>query len=301
MTSLVASSTLVLLVLTKAGTTDAGFPLAAAFVTSNGALLVVQGDGGSVELPTQPGKRFLDADLSNDGRTVVATTVPVNGDEEVSAIFSYDLRSAAAEWSPLATTLPGSKSRPRFVPGKNELQFAGHERAGVGGPHNRTQVYRLATNAASSREAPTVRLSEPNACYFSTAPTGTSSFIGIKTNCYFSPNLVRASRLSDGGITETALGPASKDDEFAVSPDGSMTIRFERLDGELRISTTGAGSNYKELLRLPYRRSTVNQPRFICPRHVLFYLDNAILNLDVSTAKVETAKLLQPDSRPEFP
>lgn len=255
------------------------YPLAAAFVVDGRLVVAQMGAADPAVIPTKD-MVIRSADLSPDKLTVVATArAPGTSFDQ---IFAFDRKSMV--WKRLETGIKGTHRTPRFTPDGKHITFAASN-SEESGPDHPTQVWRI---DSSPRAAPAAtRLStQTDYCHFSPSPLGPDRFASIGTNCFFDfeVRVVGPSKkLSRSlGSTHGAL------DEVAGSFDGETVVTTERLDGEFVLSVFRKGSDRKRLHTFRSTTAAFPQPKFVCPRDVMFVENGAFKVINTKSGEIKT-------------
>ncbi len=270
------SALLVALILAGGG---GQFPLAAAFVVDEKLVIAQMGSREQEEIPA-PEMIVRSADLSPDRTTIVAAAGLASSPHDQLVLFSRK----EMKWSRLETGLKGAHRTPRFTPDGKFITFAASN-SEEGGPDHPTQVWRI--ERSSKTAAGIKRLSrQPEYCHFSPSPLGPEKFASIGTNCFFDFEVRVVGGSKNASVKlGTAHGAL---DEVAGSFDGDAVLTTERLDGEFVLSVFRKGAEKKRLYSFKSTTATAPQPKFVCPRDVMFVENAEFKVVNTKNGEVKT-------------
>lgn len=253
------------------------FPLAAAFVVDGKILIAQMGSREQQEIPVAD-MVIRSADLSPDKSTVVAAAQLPGS--PLDQLFLFDRKEM--KWARLETGIKGAHRTPRFTPDGKFITFAASN-SEESGPDHPTQVWRVERSPKAVAMAKRLSV-QPEYCHFSPSPLGADKFASIGTNCFFDfeVRLVGASK-------NMKLGSAhGVHDEVAGSFDGDAVLTTERLDGEFVLSVFRKGAEKKRLHSFRSTTATAPQPKFVCPRDVMFIENSQFKVLNTKSGEVKT-------------
>jgi dipeptidyl aminopeptidase/acylaminoacyl peptidase len=261
------------------------YPLAAA--------MVIDGKVSIVDVPSRTIKPLPfddlipeEADLSQDRSHLAFDAQPKSGGP--ARIYLVDL---ATNGLTTFETVPGANQRfPRFIDGGSAIIFTGAEKAGPGGPENRGRLWRLALSDKSPKRVPT----PDDQCAFSPVGLLKSRLAYISTSCFLdyqlaTVDLARNARSVFGSVSDARA-------ELAASPDGKTVVWTSSTRQGMTFYARGPDATNRTLVSVPVDRSRL-QPRFVCPRDLLFVNLGKVWVIDTKQPKLsELMDLLHPQS-----
>ena len=251
------------------------FPLAAAFVVDGRVVLV--------DVPTRTatpldldGLLPEEADLSPDKRWVAfdAKRSPT----EHLRLFLYDTKEKFLR--EVTTSEHGEHRFPRFAEMGAWLYFSAAGRDEVGGPANPLRLMRMRMKDGRVEKIP----SSDGTCEFSPVGLSKDRVAHISTHCYIGYELA----LTHVAKHETSVigsvgGPRS---ELAAPFDGERLLFTSETPGGLGFFIWTKGSPAK-LLTTVAASALRLQPRFVCPKDVVFYNSRQFWVLDSKSGQIQ--------------
>lgn len=255
--------------------TDGGYPLAAA--------LVIQNDVVLIDVPTKTAKPLglkgltpEEADLSPDKKWVAFNAQPTDGG--YLRLYLQNLETGSRE--EITTPALGDNRFPRFADKGATLYFSAALKNEPGGPLNPGRVFRLELASRKLEEVPTT----PGLCEFSPVGLTKDVVAHVSTPCAFAFDLQSTNRGT--GKTETVASVSASRSELAASPDGKTLLYTSEAPRGLGLYRVSKGKK-PELLTTMSATQPRLQPRFVCPKDVVFSNDGKVWMLDSRTGKIE--------------
>lgn len=246
------------------------YPLASTFVRDSGIVLVELGKN-ELSIPT-PGLLVESAALSAD-KSQIAFTANTDGTTP-TALYLMSVSSLKVER--LDTGLRGPHQSPSFTADGRHVVFAAAAEPNANSENpTRTRRWNIAR-----RRLDTEKSASTHTCQFHPAPIGNQD-AHLSTNCFGTFALSVPS--PDGGTQMTRL--PSPDIETAASFDGTRIVYTSRSQSGLTLFLQIDGKPAQRVLTLPSRTSRI-QPRFICPRDVMFTKENSFWRVNTDSLEV---------------
>jgi len=294
------TSALLVLLLAAAPTAPAAatkqghqYPLAAALVHKECLFYV--------DVPTRTAERVPladlipeEADLSQDKALVAVNARPATGKGPAKLFL---VKVGAWTLEEIKTDAAGDHRFPHFSADGSYLYFSAAHADAQGGPANPLRIHRLNLKSRAVEEVETTA----GNCEFSPVPIAASAVAHITTTCTVQFELATTDLAKRVTRTMwTVPGPAT---EIAASPDGKRLIEIAPEPAGLGFYLSEMGSKPKRIAGLGYVSEKRLQPRFICPRDIVFVNQNKVWTLDTKSTQItEIIKLpepKQPERKPQ--
>ncbi len=261
------------------------YPLATVFVRNGQLWLSELGQAQERRLET-PGLISDAATLDVTGTRVAFTA---HRGEEQNRIFLMELRSESIE--ELATGLVGPHHSPAFSGDGKRLFFTASPSVNPG-PEQPTKIRVWNVVDQKLEDRPALEGPQSKACEFHPAPRK-ADILHVSTDCFGSFALSAAPMPDAPGRRTTSWrGPklSNPEIEIAASFDGSRIVYTSHGPAGLSLVLQKGVSPPKVVATLPASTTTV-QPRFVCPRDVMFLRDGKAFVLNTDTEELKDAAL----------
>lgn len=247
---------------------DGGYPLAAAFALADGGVVIAFQESRLVTPVNTAGLFFSSADLAPNMRTLIGTArSPNNPTDRMYRLDQVDSKTDNP-WVSLSIAPKGAPRTPRFTPSGKSVVFAASH-SSHSDQSSPTQLWRQTFPSNTSPR--TTRLTSGAACHFSPSALDNQQTAEISTNCISEFNLSIAR--PDGSSAVLSQTTAAFD-EVAASFDGRTIVVSRRLDGE-QVFSVHRGGEIRRIYSFRLFEPGPVQPRFVCPRDLMF-LENGV-------------------------
>lgn len=251
------------------------YPEEAALVIG-GRLVILHVAARSLEAIALPGLVPEEADISQpDARKIVVNAKPKGGRH--FRLYLVDVPSGKV--TPLPDPFAGDERFPRFSDGGKSLLFTATALDTKGGPQNRGHLFELRLSDGRIRRLP----GSPDLCEFEPVALAGGHVAHISTTCFLRFNVEDMAVGSGKSRSVAEVGDAAA--ELAASPDGKRYV-YTAMD----VTGLGfyliAGSKAPRRIAVVRRMGRRVQPRFICPRDLVFVNGPRIWALDTKTGEL---------------
>jgi hypothetical protein len=261
-----------LAVLVNAAPVESPYPLAAVFVVHGHIVLTDLHEKTAVVLET-PGLQPIEADLSPDRKLVIFTASP--GAAEQPVLYRLTVSDKTAER--INTGIKAIHRQPKFTAnGKAVIFSAGQDEHS--GPTSPTRIRRLDLKTGITTQVTPVGES---LCEFSPAPLG-DDILHVGTDCFatFEVRLLNGKTRKSKAISKVT-SPAV---EIATSFDGKTAVYVTQTMVGANIFRVKDGK--AELLTTQDSNGLSIQPKFSCPRDVMFLAGTQVRVLNTKSGEV---------------
>ncbi|MHB1846165.1 MAG: TolB-like translocation protein [Deltaproteobacteria bacterium] len=249
------------------------YPLAAALVDDGKLYLVDLPTHSARQLPL--GDLLADeADLSLDKSKVVVSASPKG--LRHFGLYLLDVANGAIE--KLLTGLTGNERFPRFANGDRSVVFTCASKPGADSHENPTRVHELLLGHPPALEL----LADPGHCQMDPVEVEGHALAFISTSCFVGYELERTA--GDRQKIKRLEGLADPGSEVASSPDRKKLVFTNRVVGGRGFFVREGQRPARRLATLLTRTARL-QPRFVCPRNLLFLNEHSVWTLDSESGK----------------
>ena len=229
-----------------------------------------------------------EADLSLDKSKIVVSASPKG--ERRHSLYLIDVAGGAGgRIERLETGLTGDQDHPRFADGGRSLLFTAPSKSGRESHSNPTRVHELRLSDRSVTEL----AADPGGCQLASVELANGELALVSTSCFISYRLERT--VARRAKAETLSSLSGLLSEVAASPDGKKLVYTNREAGGRTFYVVEGGGPARRLATVLSRTDRM-QPRFVCPKNLLFLRGRSVWTLDSESGA--TKNLLSLDEKP---
>ncbi len=263
------------------------FPLAAALVSGDRAYLVDVPTRTATPVPLD-GMLPEEADLTQDKKWIAVSARPAAG--KTQQVFLVKV----GEWTrkEVKTSAEGDHRFPRFSPDGKYLYFSAAQVSAEGGPANPLRIHRLRMADGQVEQIAT----KEGQCEFSPTPIGADAIAHVTTGCLVMYDLAVTDLRKKK--TEVVAGVPGPTTELAASPDGKKLVEVVGDQQGTGFYVKDGPGKPRRIAGLSYASEARLQPRFICPKDLVFLNEGKVWALDTKSGEIrEVFAMPQPHRR----